>query len=495
VVSEIRKPGEPAATAAAQASPGLREQVARVLRFIRRGLRYWYVTPVALVLGGGACVGYFALQPPMYRSEVALLHTDGIASTDPNEPVAAPRNIAVRVQEILMSRQLLGRVLDDFGLYGETRRRYGAAEAVEELKKHLQFKAPGGNTFRIAFDGSSPEQAEHVTARLAELVISSDSQLRTTQARLTEDFLASEKARTEAGLRDTERQLASFMAEHPRFALDTTPLTSGAAIRASVPAGAPAPSHSDAVRSRNPRTAPPPLAASTTAPSGPSEATHEALRERARAVAALDAARTRLADELAQFTPAHPDVRAARVAVALAEARLDEAVANENLREAAPVAAPPLFHEAAAPAQRPAYAPLHAGVTPVASTVPEDVVALETQWAVLTRNVVEARQHYDQVQTALFKADMTVSSVSEGQHGTQMLVIDEAFLPQRPVPPGRATIMAIIGALSLLLGWLVALVCGALDDRVYTGLDLPAGRTLLEVPRIRGWRRARAVSR
>ena len=88
--------------------------------------------------------------------------------------------------------------------------------------------------FKIAFEGSSPEDAQNVTSRLTELVIEEDSRLRKTQARVTQEFFMAEKTRTETQLNDAEHELASFMAQHPRFALDATPLTNGAAIRASL---------------------------------------------------------------------------------------------------------------------------------------------------------------------------------------------------------------------------------------------------------------------
>jgi uncharacterized protein involved in exopolysaccharide biosynthesis len=487
---------EPTATVlepkpAEETTPELREQIGRALALVRRGVRYWYVSLAALIVGGLACFGYFVLQPPTYRSETVLLHTDGIVSADATEATAAPRNIAARVQEQLTSRQLLGRVLEEFDLYPEIRRQYGPVDAVDELKKHVQFKAPGGNTFRIAFDGSSPGQAERVTARLAELVIDEDSELRTTQTRLTQSFLATEKEQTEVHLRDTEHQLASFMADHPRFALDATPLTTGAAIRASVQGSARATPHPvTAPQWHTARAAPMPQAAGAGSPPAPTEAEREALREKAGAAAALAAARVNLADKLAQFTPAHPDVRAARAAVALAEARLTDSIVPDEARvDTIPA---PVLPSSPAPVEHARrYLPVPAADAGAVTSSPQSLVALETEWATLTRGVIEARQHYDQVEAALFKADIAASSVSGDNHGSQMSVIDRAFLPQRPIPPGRATIAAIAGALSLLLGALIALLCGALDDRIYVTRDAARfADVLVEVPRGRRWRRA-----
>jgi uncharacterized protein involved in exopolysaccharide biosynthesis len=112
-----------------------------------------------------------------------------------------------------------------------------------------------------------------------------------------------------------------------------------------------------------------------------------------------------------------------------------------------------------------------------------DVVALETEWVKLTRGVTEARQHQDELEAALFKANTAVSSESGG-HGIQVTLIDPAFLPQSAVPPGRAVIVALFVAGALLLGILLAFVRAFVADRVYDARDVARCVNLLvEVPR------------
>jgi capsular polysaccharide biosynthesis protein len=64
-------------------------------------------------------------------------------------------------------------------------------------------------------------------------------------------------------------------------------------------------------------------------------------------------------------------------------------------------------------------------------------------------------------------------------------VIDPAFLPQRPLPPGRTTIALLFLAGSLLLGVLVALLRAAFDERVLAASDVAGlGEVLAEIPRV-----------
>jgi hypothetical protein len=136
--------------------------------------------------------------------------------------------------------------------------------------------------------------------------------------------------------------------------------------------------------------------------------------------------------------------------------------------------------------------PPAATAAPAANNVtkPAELVELETEWFRLTRAVTEARQRQAQVEAALFKADMWASSEGGG-HGVQVQVIDPAFLPQRALPPGRTTIVAIFLGLAFALGMMIAMVRALLDDRIYGARDAESITTLIvEVPRMSSNRRA-----
>jgi capsular polysaccharide biosynthesis protein len=491
------------------------EQVARVTAFMRRALRFWGTPAVLLVLGLAACAAFLVVRSPTFRSETVILYSEGVRGTDDADRPNNARGVTLRLKEILMSRASLDEVVQKFDLYPEIRQKAGAVDAVEELRKHVEFRAPGGDTFSIAFTGASPSEAQAVTARLAALVIGQDSDLRKKQATLMRDFLETEKQTTEARLRDTETALAFFMAAHPRFALDATPLATGAAIRASlgaaaavvpVPGGAARPR--TALPARDPRDATTPVGGKSPAPDAV-VGREAAAAEEARANAALAAARASLADLSAHFTPAHPDVRAAQAEVDRATSRLALATAAALAAPTARPSAPPARSEEATLSPRPLAQPSQAlaqpsqalaqpsqppVVTPVGNAVPagtpsgtprasQDVVALETEWVKLTRGVTEARQHQDEVEGALFKANTAVSSESGG-HGVQVTMIDPAFLPQTAVPPGRVAIVALFVAGALLLGVLGAFLRAFVDDRVYDARDVTRfARLLVEVPR------------
>jgi hypothetical protein len=135
--------------------PTLHEQLKSVGAYLRRALRFWHVPLFTLLLGLVAFVVYVKMVPGRFRSETVMLYAENSASGEAGEGSDTQRSVAVRLKELLYARPNLERVVRRFDLYPELRARYGMVDALEELKKHIEFRAPGGDTFSIAFEGSS----------------------------------------------------------------------------------------------------------------------------------------------------------------------------------------------------------------------------------------------------------------------------------------------------------------------------------------------------
>jgi capsular polysaccharide biosynthesis protein len=479
------------------------EQLSSGAALVRRALHFWPAVLVALGFGAVAYLVFSCVRHPLFRSETVILYSESLRPDDDATRPDTTRSVTVRLKEILMSRASLEDVVQKFDLYPDIRRSQGAMDAVEELRKHIEFRAPGGETVGIAFTGDSPSEARDVTAMLAAALIRQDSELRKRQAILVRDFLQTEKRTTEEQLRDAELALASFIAAHPRFALDTTPLVTGAAIRASLRTDATPPQAAAAsawarafARPRGPSNE---TGATTTRASN--EAWQAAIAEEAQAKAALTVARANLADLAARFTAVHPDVReaqaevdratrrvaAATTAAAAAASAAESAVSAPSVDAAAAVRPAPAAVAASADSHPSAKATDGAGLSASPSSAPvrsePDVVGLETDWVKLTRATSEARQHQDQVEAALFRAESDTDSEMESGR-VQVTVLDPAFLPESAVPPGRLTIVALFAAASVFLGVAAALIVALVNDRVFEEGDVRrVCPVLVQIPR------------
>jgi len=503
--------------------PDFREQLQGWLHFVKRATRFWRVPLLTVALGSMALGIFLHFRTPKYRSETVILYIERVQPGEPGSGSGAERSVTVRLRELLMSRPKLEAVVTKFDLYPDLRRNYGMVDAVEELKKRIDFRAPGGDTFSIAFEGESPPGAQRVTAELARLVIDEDSKLRKGQAKVTLEFLSTEKSSTETLLAAAEQKLAGFMAEHPRFALDATPLANGAAIRASLGQAEVTPPQRSFAAAAPPARAAfgggerQPLSTGASPSVAPGGGATDA--EEARARAALAAAQENLTEKLTRYTTAHPDVKAADAAVGRAKERLatlsagavagarasdngqgvtsarpgsgpgsePQNVAPVAVAPPAPVAVAPL-----APVGRRTGALAGAGAVSAPPAHGQNLVDLETQWLQLTRAVTEARQRRDQIETKLFRADMQEGSEAVG-HGVHVNVIDPAFLPERAQPPGRTTIALMFLVAALVLGALAALALAAMDERIFIARDAAGILPILtEVPSLQ--RRARVAS-
>ncbi len=195
----------------------------------RRARRFWRLPLVVLFAAALGCAAFLRASPPCYRSATTILYVERSNPLTIDTP--ARGGPALRLRELLMSRQRLAGLVAELDLYPELRRHHGDAEAVEELRRHTGFRTAGGGAFEIAFESESPDSAQRVTAKLGRLLIDGDAEQRRSHAELTLKFFADEEQKSESEVLRTEQELAAFMAEHPRLAFDTAPPTYDATFR------------------------------------------------------------------------------------------------------------------------------------------------------------------------------------------------------------------------------------------------------------------------
>src|SRR5690606_29895472 len=205
-----------------------------------------------------------------------------------------------------------------------------------------------------------------------------------------------------------------------------------------------------------------------------------------RAEAALTAARQNLIDKQARYTANHPDVRSAKANVARVEGQLksiEDAVAA-SLQAAQSASPDPVPQQRVVVRRRaPAPEPKTKAERAEQQQIEKDLVALETEWSRLMRGVQESRTRHDQLEASFFKADIDASAEIGGS-GIQMQIIDPAFWPVKPLPPGPLTILVAALLVSLMLGTAITAGRTVVDDRLYDARDAAVfAAVLTEVPR------------
>lgn len=485
-------------------------ELARLLGILRRAIFNWKPSAFIIAIGLMAGVGFAVLRKPSYRSETIVIYRQGVKLNEERGGVSL--TLGARLEEMLKARARLEGLIEELALYEKLKQQKGVSDAIEEFRKDIQFKARSTDTFAIAYKGPDPEQVQRVTARLAQTLIEENQRLRVEQAKVQTEFLAAEKTRAETELKSKERQLAQFLSEHPEFALDQNASASGVAVRAREREAAKdgmRDSSLDALRRQSMRldaaiSGETSVYATSDAPADP-----EAEAARASAESALSSARSDLNAKRNTLTDQHPDVIAAKNRVSAAEKALQDAeakVAASRLQNTAAAGAK-LDPEAAkqklrdkkrkidaeiAQREKPKGTEEKAATPAAANEEATSIVGLETSWARLSRDVSEARDQMTQLERNYFRAQIEASS-SLGGYSDQVVVLDPAFMPTRPEPPGKSLIVIIAGGLSFVVAMIVALLRALLDRRIYEEADLARIAPILAVvPRAgrRGlWRR------
>ena len=483
-------------------------ELARLLGILRRAIFNWKPSAFIIALGLIAGVGFAVLRKPTYRSETIVIYRQGVRLNEERGGVSL--TLGARLEEMLKARGRLEGLIEELSLYEKMKREKGVSDAIEEFRKDIQFKARSTDTFAIAFRGPDPEAVQRVTARLAQTLIEENQRLRVEQAKVQTEFLAAEKLRAESELKAKEQGLATFLSEHPEFAMDQNASASGVAVRAREREAAKdglRDSSLDALRRQSQRLDAAISGETSVYSTSESPADPEAEAARASAEGALSSARSDLNAKKSTLTDQHPDVMAAKARVAEAEKNLrtaEEKVAASRLSNATKSSAK-LDPEAAKQKLRDNKRKIDAEIAgrekaskgekdaaPPANEEASSIVGLETNWARLSRDVTEARDQMNELERNYFRAQIEASS-SLGGYSDQVVVLDPAFMPTRPEPPGKSLIVIIAGGLSLVLALIVALLRALLDRRIYEEADLARFAPILAVvPRAgrRGlWRR------
>jgi uncharacterized protein involved in exopolysaccharide biosynthesis len=468
-----------------------RDQLDRVLTISRRATRFYAAALVLLTIGAGASVGYAFIRKRVFKSETLILYREGIRSTDlvgGEDTGDRAHKLGLRLKEMVLSRTQLEMIVKQAGLYPELVEERGLIDAVDEMRKHIAFRVQDGDTFGLSFEGDNPKMVQQVTERLADALLAENSKTHAEQAEVTKEFLDREKKRTEEELREKETALAQFLAKHPEFAKESTQGVGGNQA-------------GTAIRAQQAKTTAPkdPVLASLereaqrlqerlgmpTAKKTATAFTGDPVLVQAKADADADVrgAQRDLAEKTSQFTEEHPDVRAARARLKVAQEKLkrasDALAANIAAAQQKSVAK----EEDEGTIDRGALEnELHRINEEIAAykakklkeSAPSTgnwVVALETDWTRLNREVVDARERFQSLQDKQFKASMVETAAASGRTA-QMVVVDPAFFPTHAAKPGRTVIAAAGFAISLALALALAVMLAIVDDRLYDRVDV-----------------------
>jgi hypothetical protein len=448
------------------------------LLIIRRALAHWPVAAAVMVVGVLITAQVVRMRQPLYKSETVIFYRPGVINAEGGNTADNLRTLGTKLKELLLAQSNLKKVIDESHLYADIVDKRGYSDAVIQFRKQIEFKARSNDTFAISFVGSSRDEAQEVTARLADMIVEENSRSHQERAKGQTDFLEGEKKLVDELLDRLEKDLAQFTADHPEFATDSGG-RAGAAVRAEQKkVGIALAGDRQAARQRGGAVGGGKPVAGGGAFSGP-PVDPLLITGRTQAMNELIAAKKDLADKSLRYTEQHPDVRSATQRIAAAEAALQKAeeaiVAAQQSVPSAPVSVEDPYADTSK-----RVPPRVAGGAPAAVPKPKEpekttdatLVTLETEWVRLNREVGRLRTQQGQLETKLFNAGMIASS-EVGGYAATIAILDPAFKPAGPSGTPNRTILAAGFIASLLAGIALAAARGIfLDDRLFDASEI-----------------------
>lgn len=179
--------------------------------------KLWILIPtVGGILVSIALIFYL---PKVYRSTTLILVE---AQKVPEEYVKSAVTGSVEdrlstIKQQILSRTLLTKIIDRYGLYKEGSQQMVTEEIIEMMRKKIEVKTVGrGNVeaFSLSFEGTSPVTVMEVTNQLASLFIEENLKIREQLIEGTSEFLDNELNSLKQTLERQESEIGEFKRIH-----------------------------------------------------------------------------------------------------------------------------------------------------------------------------------------------------------------------------------------------------------------------------------------
>jgi uncharacterized protein involved in exopolysaccharide biosynthesis len=494
-----------------------RDKFDRLLQYVHRARRYWWLVVGLVVIGGALAVAFAVSTPLVFQSGTVLYYQERIqTSLLQNRDVSTlHRNIGERYRELLLARSSLVEVIRNPKLnpFPELVAAEGEESAVEELRLKIKFVPRGANTFVITYQDSQPGRAKDVLEELTRLLKAKEASNRLQSAEETANFAASLRKEAVEDLRAKQSVLNTFLVKNPEFAIDAAEgQGEGASIRMAQKGDGSRPKTAaegtlqalERQRARikarlaNPSAPPSPQESRAARPRTPDQIAADGRVAEAKRVVA--GAESQLEAERGRWTDKHPNVIRAMEAVSAAKKHLAEVKAavpadDEDLPELAlptgPVDPKELEKQLANVERLLSAAKARGGSAPApeAGTVNQGswVVKLEDDYQALRLEVDEQRLSVQRLTESAFRSQLEAQQ-RVAEQGASLSVVDPAYRPLKPVGKGKKVVVIAGVMLFGILGAALALALAIIDDRIYRRADLDVlglAPVLAVIPRAR----------
>ncbi|HXH06105.1 MAG TPA: GNVR domain-containing protein [Vicinamibacterales bacterium] len=179
---------------------------------VRLLLRRWWMVALPAALTTSAAVVWAKRLPDLYRSETLIML---VPQRIPESYVRTTVTARIEdrlgtLQEQILSRSRLERIITDLDLYTEERRRLPMEDVVQRMRGDISVRVEGRESFRVTYVNRDPILAQKVAERLASLFIEENLRDRENLAEATNRFLDSQLEDARRRLLEQEKKLEAY---------------------------------------------------------------------------------------------------------------------------------------------------------------------------------------------------------------------------------------------------------------------------------------------
>jgi polysaccharide chain length determinant protein (PEP-CTERM system associated) len=467
--------------------PGQKFNIGDIGRIFAR--RAWIVA-LSLFVCGGLAFAVSKRLPNQYRSETLIMVIpQRISETYVRAQVTAKIEDRLNsLEDQILSRSRLERIIRDLGLYEELRRSLPMEDVVQRMRDDITVKVEGKESFRISYVSRASKTAQQATERLASLFIEESMRDRENVAEDTNQFLEAQLEDAKRRLQTQEKKLEEYRSRYggelPAQVATNLQAVQNAQVQLQNLAET-----SDRARERrllierqvadlqeNPGLA---------APAPQQAAPPEAIPTESAAVQ-LQIARARLENLLTKYTDEHPQVKALKRQVDELQAKADaeakrsstptqdpstlspaERVRQQRIRELK-LQMEDIDHQLADKQEQ--ERKLRAIVADYQGKL-DAAPKRESDLVELTRDYTTLQASYQSLLSKREEAKLA-RDLERRNIGEQFKVLDPAKAPERPFSPNRLVIDIGGAAAGLVIGVLVILLLELRDSSFKTEDDV-----------------------
>jgi polysaccharide chain length determinant protein (PEP-CTERM system associated) len=194
------------------------EKLLTIRDYLEIGLRRkWYII-FPLVFSILISFGVYKYLPKVYKATTLILVQPQSVPESYVRPTITDTVISRlnTISQEIMSRTRLEKIIQEFNLYMDLRKKVPMEEVVETMRKAIEVKVQEEkkertrNSFTISFEGEEPRTVTMVTNKLASLFIEENLKVRELQAEGTSDFISKELLAMEDRLKRKDQDIRLF---------------------------------------------------------------------------------------------------------------------------------------------------------------------------------------------------------------------------------------------------------------------------------------------